>query len=94
MFPSRTDTFGLVMAEAMACGTPVAAFPVTGPVDVVRDPAAGVLSDDLRIAAMAALDLDRTAVRRYAMRYSWTAATREFVANLSPSTRDKRTRAA
>jgi glycosyltransferase involved in cell wall biosynthesis len=95
VFPSRTDTFGLVMAEAMACGTPVAAFPVTGPVDVVRDPAAGVLSHDLRAAAMAALDLDRTAVRRYAMRYSWTAATREFVANLSPSAQaDEQTRAA
>jgi glycosyltransferase involved in cell wall biosynthesis len=83
------------MVEAMACGTPVAAFPVTGPVDVVRDPAAGVLSHDLRAAAMAALDLDRTAVRRYAMRYSWTSATREFVANLSPSAQaDERTRAA
>jgi len=84
VFPSHTDTFGLVMVEAMACGTPVAAFPVTGPVDVVRDPAVGVLSRDLRVAAMAALVLDRAAVRRYAMRYSWTTSTREFVANLSP----------
>jgi len=82
VFPSRTDTFGLVLIEAMACGTPVAAYPVTGPIDVVRDPAVGVLSEDLRTAALAALQLDRTAVRRYAEQYSWTAATRQFVANL------------
>jgi hypothetical protein len=85
VFPSRTDTFGLVLVEAMACGTPVAAFPVTGPVDVVRDSAAGVLSRDLQFAALAALDLDRQGVRRYAMQYSWAAATDQFIANLSPS---------
>jgi len=85
VFPSRTDTFGLVMIEAMACGTPVAAYPVTGPIDVVRDPAAGVLAQDLRAAAMAALRLDRDAVRTYALRYSWTAATQQFIANLSPA---------
>jgi glycosyltransferase involved in cell wall biosynthesis len=82
VFPSRTDTFGLVLIEAMACGTPVAALPVTGPIDVVRDPAAGVLSADLRTAALAALQLDRAAVRRYAEQFSWGAATREFVTNL------------
>jgi glycosyltransferase involved in cell wall biosynthesis len=82
VFPSRTDTFGLVLIEAMACGTPVAAYPVTGPIDVVRDPAVGVLSDDLRAAARAALALDRSAVRRYAEQYSWGAATGQFVANL------------
>ena len=82
VFPSRTDTFGLVLIEAMACGTPVAAYPVTGPIDVIRDPSVGVLSDDLRAAALAALQLDRTAVRRYAEQFSWSAATREFVANL------------
>jgi len=84
VFPSRTDTFGLVLIEAMACGTPVAAYPVTGPVDVVRDPSAGVLADDLRGAALAALELDRGAVRRYALRYSWVAATRQFLGNLAP----------
>jgi len=82
VFPSRTDTFGLVLVEAMACGTPVAAYPVTGPIDVVRDPSVGVLSDDLRTAALAALQLDRAAVRRYAEQFSWSAATRQFVANL------------
>lgn len=85
VFPSRTDTFGLVMAEAMACGTPVAAFPVRGPVDVVRDPKAGVLDNDLGAAAMAALALDREKVARYARRFSWEQSTRQFIANLVPA---------
>jgi glycosyltransferase involved in cell wall biosynthesis len=85
VFPSRTDTFGLVMAEAMACGTPVAAFPVRGPVDVIKDPAVGVLDNDLGAAAMAALSLDREAVRRYAERFSWEVSTRQFIANLVPA---------
>jgi glycosyltransferase involved in cell wall biosynthesis len=91
VFPSRTDTFGLVLIEAMACGTPAAAFPVTGPNDVVRDSTAGVLSDDLRGAALQALACDRTAVRSYALRYSWATATGQFFANLhkrSAGTRD------
>jgi glycosyltransferase involved in cell wall biosynthesis len=85
VFPSRTDTFGLVMAEAMACGTPVAAFPVRGPVDVVKDPAVGVLDNDLGAAAMAALSLDRDQVRRYAERFSWEASTRQFLEHLVPA---------
>jgi len=84
VFPSRTDTFGLVLIEAMACGTPVAAYPVTGPIDVIRDRSAGVLDEDLRAAAIAALALDRAVVRRYALQYSWSAATRQFVQNLMP----------
>ncbi len=84
VFPSRTDTFGLVLAEAMACGTPVAAFPVRGPIDVVKDPAAGVLDNDLGAAAMAALALDRDKVHRYARRFTWEHSTLQFVASLVP----------
>jgi hypothetical protein len=69
----------------MACETPVAAYPVAGPIDVIRDPAAGVLSVDLRAAARAALELDRAAVRRCALRYSWATATQQFIANLCPA---------
>jgi glycosyltransferase involved in cell wall biosynthesis len=87
VFPSRTDTFGLVLIEAMACGTPVAAYPVTGPIDVIRSSAAGILSGDLRAAALEALKLDRSAVHEYAQRFSWRAATEQFVANLSVRTR-------
>jgi len=84
VFPSRTDTFGLVLIEAMASGTPVAAFPVSGPIDVVQDRQAGVLAEDLAEAALAALRLDRVAVRRYGQTFSWVAATRQFEANLHP----------
>jgi glycosyltransferase involved in cell wall biosynthesis len=85
VFPSRTDTFGLVLAEAMACGTPIAAFPVRGPVDVVTDPDAGVLDNDLTAAALSALTLDRNKVRRHAERFSWEAASRQFVSSLVPA---------
>jgi glycosyltransferase involved in cell wall biosynthesis len=84
VFPSRTDTFGLVLAESMACGTPVAAYPVRGPIDVVKDPAAGVLDNDLARAALAALALDRDRVRRYGERFSWESSTRQFVSHLAP----------
>jgi glycosyltransferase involved in cell wall biosynthesis len=85
VFPSRTDTFGLVMLEAMASGVPVAAFPVRGPIDVVRDPSSGILNEDLRSAALAALQLDRQAVRRYAERFPWEASCRRFVECLVPA---------
>lgn len=87
VFPSRTDTFGLVLIEAMACGTPVAAHPVTGPADVVLDARAGVLSDDLQTAAMQALKLDRADVHRYGSTFAWAAATHQFVCNLRPATK-------
>ncbi|MBI3560646.1 MAG: glycosyltransferase family 1 protein [Gammaproteobacteria bacterium] len=82
VFPSRTDTFGLVMLEAMACGIPVAAFPVTGPVDVVLNGATGVLHEDLGIAVQAALRLDGRVCREYALAHSWRQATEYFAANL------------
>ena len=87
VFPSRTDTFGLVLLEAMACGVPVAAYPVTGPIDVVENGVTGVLSEDLRTAALAALNLDRRVCRDQALRHTWEAATRQFVAALVPVVR-------
>lgn len=84
VFPSQTDTFGLVMLEAMACGTPVAAFPVTGPVDVVSDPTAGILDHDLHKACLAALNLDRNQVATFAKQYSWEKTTKQFERLLHP----------
>ena len=81
VFPSRTDTFGLVMIEALACGTPVAAFPVPGPLDIVTD-AVGALSEDLTRAIDAARYCDRRACAAYGASYSWDAATRQFLAGL------------
>jgi hypothetical protein len=88
VFPSVTDTFGLVMAESMACGTPVAAFPVPGPIDVVGRSPGGALDTDLRAACLAALALPRDAVRRHAEQYSWERATQQFVAALRPIRRE------
>ena len=82
VFPSLTDTFGLVLLEALASGVPVAAFPVSGPKDVITDPRAGVLGEDLREAALAALKLDRAAARAHALTYSWENSARQFIENV------------
>jgi glycosyltransferase involved in cell wall biosynthesis len=82
VFPSRTDTFGLVLIEALACGTPVAAFPVTGPIDIITDPRIGAINADLRLAALAALDADRAACRAHAERFSWRSSAEAFLGNL------------
>jgi glycosyltransferase involved in cell wall biosynthesis len=82
VFPSLTDTFGLVNLEAMACGVPVAAFPVTGPIDVVEDGVTGALDTDLARAAERALKLDPSACRNRALQSGWDACTREFESNL------------
>jgi glycosyltransferase involved in cell wall biosynthesis len=82
VFPSRTDTFGLVNLEAMACGVPVAAYPVTGPIDVIEDGVTGALDEDLADAARRALALDPTVCREHALRFGWDASAREFEGNL------------
>jgi len=82
VFPSRTDTYGLVMLEALACGLPVAAFPVPGPRDVVQPGVTGVLHEDLRTAALGALDIDRYACRDFAQERSWQRATHQFAQQL------------
>jgi glycosyltransferase involved in cell wall biosynthesis len=83
VFPSRTDTFGLVMLEAMACGVPVAAYPVTGPIDVVRQGETGVLDENLHSAVVRALAMDGRPARRYAEQHSWLAATEQFAGHLA-----------
>ena len=83
VFPSRTDTFGLVMLEALACGVPVAAFPVAGPNDVIGDSPVGVLSEDLRDAALRALTIDRKACREFAEQMTWERCARMFLDNLA-----------
>ena len=84
VFPSRTDTFGLVLLEALACGAPVAAYPVTGPIDVIENGTTGVLDEDLRKAALAALKMNPAQCRAFALAHTWEAATKQFVGNLAP----------
>ncbi len=79
VFPSRTDTFGIVQLEALASGVPVAAFPVTGPKDVIGDQPIGVLDEDLARACMAALGLSRDACRKFALDCSWENSARQFL---------------
>lgn len=87
VFPSHTDTFGLVMLEALACGTPVAAFPVRGPLDVIRDPSVGCMDEDLGKAITQALQLDRKTCREYALGYSWDRCAQQMEAYLEPISR-------
>lgn len=89
-FPSRTDTFGLVILEALASGLPVAAYPVPGPLDVIGTAPAGVLSEDLGAACRAALSIAPEAARAHALTFSWTACTRQFLDNLRPFAHDRR----
>jgi len=85
VFPSRTDTFGIVLLEAMSCGLPIAAYPVAGPRDVVRHGDTGILDEDLARAVQGALELDRNACRRQALQHSWERATEQFCAHLVPA---------
>lgn len=83
VFPSRTDTFGLVVIEALACGVPVAAYPVRGPGDIIINGETGHLDEDLRQAAMKALSLSPERARAGALNYTWQACTQQFVAHLT-----------
>jgi glycosyltransferase involved in cell wall biosynthesis len=96
VFPSLTDTFGLVILEAMAAGTPVAAYPAPGPIDLIPGSGAGVLAltatEGLREACLQCLDLDRGKVRAFAEKFSWRACAEDFVKNLQPYPEPEKTR--
>ena len=90
VFPSKTDTFGLVIIESMATGTPVAGYPVSGPIDIIPGSGAGVIGEDLRAASLACLELDRAVVAEHAKNYSWEQVAADFVSLLVPETEPKR----
>jgi glycosyltransferase involved in cell wall biosynthesis len=96
VFPSLTDTFGLVILEAMAAGTPVAAYPAPGPIDIIPGSGAGVLAasatEGLREACLDCLKLDRAGVRAFAEKFSWRACAEDFVRNLQPYPEPEKTR--
>lgn len=83
VFPSRTDTYGLVLLEALASGVPVAAFPVTGPRDVVGNSPVAVLSEDLRSACLSALTIPAEACLEFVARHTWEASARKFIENIT-----------
>ncbi len=87
VFPSKTDTFGLVMLEALACGVPVAAYPVQGPRDVIGEAPVASLDGDLRLACLRALEISREACRAFAVSRSWRACTEQFLSNLPAAMR-------
>jgi glycosyltransferase involved in cell wall biosynthesis len=88
VFPSLTDTYGLVLLEALACGVPVAAYPVTGPIDVLTTPAAGALDWDLGRAIERARGLDPAACRDHALQFSWSRCAEQFLGHLEPVRRE------
>ena len=89
VFPSLTDTFGLVMLESISSGTPVAAFPVTGPLDVLKPDVTGVMHHDLAVAVAGALRLNRDACREEALKLGWESIANQFIRSLVPINCDK-----
>jgi glycosyltransferase involved in cell wall biosynthesis len=89
VFPSLTDTFGMVLPEALASGLPIAAFPVTGPKDVLGDSGCGVMHNDLRAAALAALDIPRARCRAFAESFRWEESARQFYASVCAANGDR-----
>ena len=85
VFPSRTDTFGIVLVEALASGLPVAGFPVAGPLDVIGDSGAGVLGEDLRAACLAALGISRERARAHSLGFTWRESARQFLDHIEGS---------
>jgi glycosyltransferase involved in cell wall biosynthesis len=85
VFPSKTDTFGIVLIEAMASGLPVAAFPVSGPLDVIGESGAGALNEDLGAACMAALEIPRERAREHSLRFTWKESARQFLHHIEAS---------
>src|SRR5260370_41943930 len=81
-FPRRTDTFGLVMVEALASGVPVAGYPVPGPLDVVTDPKVGALDEDLRAACLAAIACKSQDCRDHAETFTWAKCAEQFLVAL------------
>lgn len=94
VFPSRTDTYGVVQLEALACGVPVAAFPVTGPIDVIAGHPIGVLNEDLKAACLDALNISHETCREFALTRSWDSSAKQFLSNVSPIATDTFRRAA
>jgi glycosyltransferase involved in cell wall biosynthesis len=88
VFPSKTDTFGLVILEALASGVPVAAYPVRGPIDIVRQGETGFLDENLARAVIQALTIDHGKCREFALGHSWTESTRQFINHLAPIRRN------
>lgn len=89
VFPSITDTFGIAQLEALSSGVPVAAYPVTGPRDVIGDAPVGVLDEDLERACRHALLVPREACRKHALRYSWERSASQFLSNVVPISRER-----
>lgn len=92
VFPSFTDTFGLVILEAMAAGTPVAGFMAPGPKDIIPGSGAGAVNDDLKTACLEAIKCDRETTRKYAEKFSWRACAEDFLRNLQPLPKPEKTR--